>query len=205
MNARAGRAYSSTLRAEQAEQTRARIVQAAVDLLSEGDAGDLSMGDVAARAGVSIRTVYRNFATRDDLLDGVVGWITEQLATRVGPQPTTKNDYLDTTREVIRVLFDMEPLYRALFATHAGRESHRRKNESRHHDVSTTFASEIRGMDDEAARRFGALMHLVSSSNAALFMKDYWGLSADEIGRTLQWAMVTFAEAARDPKRRKEL
>ena len=56
--ARTARAYSSPLRAEQAEQTRERIVQAAVDLLGEGDAGDLSMGDVAdARRGVGANRV----------------------------------------------------------------------------------------------------------------------------------------------------
>ena len=43
-------------------------------------------------------------------------------------------------------------------------------------------------------------MHLVSSSNGALFMKDYWGLDADEIGQALQWAIRTLADAARRPE-----
>src|SRR5687768_6052524 len=138
MNAKAAsaRAYSSTLRAEQAEQTRERIVQAAVDLLSAGDAGDLSMNDVAARAGVSVRTVYRNFSTRDELLDGVVGWIGDRLGNRVGPPPSTRDEYEQTAPDVIRALFEIEPLYRALFATSAGRESHRRSNRTRRKDIT---------------------------------------------------------------------
>ena len=83
----AARTYSSPLRAEQAEQTRARIVQAAVDLLAEGDAGDLAMPDVAARAGVSVRTVYRSFATKDELLDAVIDWINAHIEGRAGPPP----------------------------------------------------------------------------------------------------------------------
>jgi AcrR family transcriptional regulator len=205
MNARAAREYSSPLRTEQAGQTRERIVQAAVDLLSEGDADDLSMNDVAARAGVSVRTVYRNFATRDDLLDGVIESAREQLESRVGPPATTRRDYEQVTPRMVEALFDMEPLYRALFATHAGRESHRRGASERRKAMAQVFAAQMRELDKQAALRFGALIHLLSSSNSVLFLKDYWGLSADDIARVLGWAIATLADAAGDPKQRKEL
>ena len=94
------RTYSSPLRAEQAEHTRQRIVQAAVDLLSEGDAGDLSMPEVAARAGVSVRTVYRSFATKDDLLDGVIEWINHKINQETGARPETREDYETSTADV---------------------------------------------------------------------------------------------------------
>jgi AcrR family transcriptional regulator len=206
MNTRAPtRPYSSTLRAEQADQTRVRIVQAAVDLLSEGDAGDLSMNDVAARAGVSVRTVYRNFATRDELLDGVIGWIGDRLNSRAGPAPSTRDEYEKSTPDVIRALFEIEPLYRALFATSAGRESHQRGNAARRNDITGAFGTEMAGMTDGEAHRFVALMHLVSSSNGALFLKDYWALPDDEIVQAMRWAIVTLADAARDSKRRQGL
>ena len=204
MSARAVRPYSSSLRSEQAEQTRERIVRAAVDLLSGADAGDLSMNEVAGRAGVSVRTVYRNFATREALLDGVVGWIGDQLSRRVGPPPSTSSEYVEATPRVIAALFEIEPLYRALFATTTGRESHRRKG-ARLDDIQGAFETEIASMDADQATRFAAVMHLVSSSNGALFMKDYWGLDADEIGQALQWAIRTLADAARDPTRRRGL
>ncbi|MEY2571108.1 MAG: hypothetical protein QOE63_1458 [Acidimicrobiaceae bacterium] len=205
MNAGLGRTYSSALRAEQAEQTRDRVVRAAVDLLSESDPGDLSMNEVAARAGVSVRTVYRNFATREALLDGVVDWIGGRLSRRVGPPPTTRADYVEAAPAVIAALFEMEPLYRALFATTAGRGSHRRGKTERLKDIQGAFATEMEGMDEDQARRFAAVVHLVSSSTGALFMKDYWGLEVDEIGQALQWAIRTLADAARDPKRRSGL
>jgi AcrR family transcriptional regulator len=205
VNIRAARPYSSPLRAEQAEQTRDRIVQAAVDLLSETDLGDISMSDVAERAGVSLRTVYRNFATRDDLLDGVVGWIGERMNRRIGPPPSTRDEYVESTPTAIAEVFEVERLYRALFATTAGRESHRRTKGARLEEIRRAFATETKGMGGAQARRFAALMHLVSSSNGALFMKDYWDLEVAEIGKTLQWAISTLAEAAGDPKRRRGL
>jgi AcrR family transcriptional regulator len=202
MATRAPRRYSSPLRSEQAEQTRDRIVRAAVEVLSEADPGDLSMNEVAERAGVSVRTVYRNFATREALLDGVIGWIGERLARRVGPPPSTRAEYVETTPKVIAALFEIEPLYRALFATTAGRASHHRTKGTRLDDIQRAFEAELGDMDEDQARRFAAVMHLVSSSNGALFMKDYWGLDADEIGQALQWAIRTLAAAASDPERR---
>jgi AcrR family transcriptional regulator len=205
MEMTSSRTYSSTLRAEQAEQTRDRIVEAAVDLLSKADPDDLSMNEVAARARVSVRTVYRNFATRDDLLDGVIGWIGERLNRRVGPPPTTSAELVEATPAVITALFEMEPLYRALFATTAGRASHRRSKSARLDDIQRALARESEGMDGGQARRFAAVVHLLSSSSSALFMKDYWGLAPEEIGQALQWALSTLTDAGRDLQRRRGL
>lgn len=198
----ASRVYSNTFREEQAAQTRERVVRAAADLLSESDGSDLSMNDVADRAGVSVRTVYRSFATRDELLDAVIGWIGDRFNRQVGPPPATRDDYVENAPQMIRAIFEVEPLYRALFATAAGRASHRRKQRSRLKEIQRAFETETAGMDDGQVLRFAAVLHLLSSSQGALFMKDYWGLDADSIGRAVQWTIRTLADAASDEKQR---
>jgi AcrR family transcriptional regulator len=50
------------------EQTRAAIADAAVGLFIERGFADTTMEDVAEAAGVSRRTVYRHFPTKDDLV-----------------------------------------------------------------------------------------------------------------------------------------
>ena len=200
----ASRTYSSPLRAEQAEQTRERIVQAAVDLLSEGDAGDVSMNEVATRAGVSVRTVYRAFATKDDLLDGVIGWINHHINQRTGARPVTREDYETTTAAVTKVIFEIEPLYRALFATRAGRASHRRTN-AREPIMRAAYAAETEGLDEDQTSRFLAVLHALGSSNAALFMKDYWDLTPEHAGQAIEWAIRVVADAVTDPNQREGL
>src|SRR5438046_1772651 len=64
------RTYRSDLRAEQAEATRSRILDAAIRVLARGIA-TLSMPDVAREAGVSLPTVYRHFGTKQELLDAI--------------------------------------------------------------------------------------------------------------------------------------
>jgi AcrR family transcriptional regulator len=55
------RRYRLGRRAESAEETRRRIVEATFQLHSERGIADTSMTDIAARAGVSVGTVYHHF------------------------------------------------------------------------------------------------------------------------------------------------
>src|SRR5256885_9058880 len=59
----ATRSYDNSLRTEQAAATRERVVDAAVEVLSQG-ADKLSIPAVAAEASVSVPTVYRHFPDR---------------------------------------------------------------------------------------------------------------------------------------------
>lgn len=55
------RRYRLGRRAESAEETRRRIVEATFQLHSERGIADTSMTDIAGRAGVSVGTVYHHF------------------------------------------------------------------------------------------------------------------------------------------------
>ena len=66
------RRYSMALRAEQAEQTRDRILDAALDLYSVQGVGATSIRQVAGRAEVSPGTVLNHFSDGDGLATGVV-------------------------------------------------------------------------------------------------------------------------------------
>lgn len=54
-----------------ARANRQRILEAALEIIAErGAAAEIK--DVAERAGVGIGTIYRNFATKDDLVRGII-------------------------------------------------------------------------------------------------------------------------------------
>src|SRR3954447_17576376 len=72
----ASRPYASPLREEQAAATRRRIVEAMAELLDEHDIDDVSLADVARRAGVAERTLYRHFPTRFELYGALYQWVT---------------------------------------------------------------------------------------------------------------------------------
>ena len=63
------------------ETRNARIIEAVLDLIVESGYADLTMGAVAARAGVAKATVYRRWASREDLVADAL----ESLMLPMGP------------------------------------------------------------------------------------------------------------------------
>lgn len=68
---------SSPERAD-ARANRKRIIEAALAVLAERGAG-AEIKEVAERAGVGVGTIYRNFATKDDLLRGILDDVVAQF------------------------------------------------------------------------------------------------------------------------------
>jgi AcrR family transcriptional regulator len=63
--------YSSPVRDEGKEATRAKILDALVRVVIDDGVHAFSVATVAARAGISHRTVYRHFASREELLEAL--------------------------------------------------------------------------------------------------------------------------------------
>ena len=60
------RAYQMGARAQAVQARRDRIVEAAYDLLTSRSLDELTLEAIAQEAGVSLKTVVRQFKTRDD-------------------------------------------------------------------------------------------------------------------------------------------
>jgi AcrR family transcriptional regulator len=66
------RTYRQTRRADATERTRAAILDAAQELFRDDPQLDPSLEAVAARAGVSTRTVIRQFGSKEGLLEAAI-------------------------------------------------------------------------------------------------------------------------------------
>jgi AcrR family transcriptional regulator len=102
---------------KQAER-RARVIQAAMELAREGGYDAVQMREVSARAEVALGTIYRYFASKDEILtEGLVRWV-EQLRERIARRPrrgdTPAEQVADALRAASRVPEDAAPLLRAL-------------------------------------------------------------------------------------------
>jgi AcrR family transcriptional regulator len=63
------RPYRQTARAAAAEQTRRAILEAAIECFRSSESGDGSLEEIAARAGVTKKTVLRRFGSKEGLID----------------------------------------------------------------------------------------------------------------------------------------
>lgn len=83
------RTYQQTVRAEQAIANGERIIEATAALLeTTARVRDVTLDLVAARAGVTVRTILRRFASRDGLLEAAFQRMAENIgAKRMLPRP----------------------------------------------------------------------------------------------------------------------
>ncbi|MFL6157395.1 MAG: TetR/AcrR family transcriptional regulator [Marmoricola sp.] len=73
------RTYTQTARAAAAEETRLRILRAAFELQTERLTSEISLDDVAVRAGVSVQTVLRRFGSRAGLIEQSIANVNEEI------------------------------------------------------------------------------------------------------------------------------
>ena len=90
------RKYHSPLRADQAEQTRRRVLAAAFSLFVEGGYAGTTVAAVAAKARVSPETIYLSVGGKRGLLEGV---IETAIAGEADP-PTEENEWWEMVAQL---------------------------------------------------------------------------------------------------------
>ena len=128
------RSYTMTTRAEQAEQTRQRILRAAFDLQTERLTTDIGLETIADRAGVSVQTVLRRFGSRAALFDATVAFANERVRderrTPVGDVPAAVRvivEHYEQRGETALLMLAQESTYAHVRQlAEAGKAMHRR-------------------------------------------------------------------------------
>jgi len=185
----AARSYRSPLRDEQTRQTRILILESLVDLVASQGVSDPSIRDLADRAGVSERTVYRHFPDRAALLDGLA----DHVADRLG---------LSLQDADIETLDDMVDAIPASFASFDEHETHTRALVLLNLDparVASLTRRNQQGLREAVAHELGhldageqaeavAVLHLLGSSRTWLRFRQQDGLAPGQAGRAAQRA-----------------
>jgi len=190
--------YDGRLRAEQAEATAARILDAVAAIFATDSDGAFSFDQVAARAGVSRRTVFRHFKDKDALLDAF--WRRTNDSFGVPVWPADEADLTRLAPRVFAALDAQEALVRASGNSAAGRDLRLRGNDDRQAAYRAALADATQGLDDLGQRQVAAVVHLLSSVAAWQTMKDHWGLTGPEAGAASAWAVAALVRAARNER-----
>jgi AcrR family transcriptional regulator len=170
-----------TLRDAHRDLTQARVLDAAIDLLRNEDLDALKMADIAAKAGVTERTLYRHFPTRDALLKAV--WPRLQARVRSPGFATTAQELADMPLWLFPNFDEEAGAVRASAFSRAGRELRQAVNEDR----KAAFMQAVRQVRPDLKpaelNRLCAAIQLLNSAFAWAVMKDFWGLDGVEAGR----------------------
>lgn len=88
-------------RAAETELRKSRLLEAAVALAAQGGYEAVQMRDVAAHAEVALGTLYRHYASKDQLLLALMLDQTQQLRQRLEQHPIPGNTPADRVSEVL--------------------------------------------------------------------------------------------------------
>jgi AcrR family transcriptional regulator len=195
------RTYRSQLRAEQAEATRARILDATTPLMARGVAS-LSIPAVAREAGVSVPTVYRHFATKQQLVEAIYPHVMRRAAINQPPPPRSISELRDGVRGYLAHLDSLDDQARAVMASGAADEV-RRASMPQRLAVFRGLADSVEPKLADADRdRLARLLVVLTHSSSLRMWHDHLGLSVEEVAEEIDW-LVKAAIAASAGRKRK--
>jgi len=189
----------SSLRRRQAELTRELITRTVAELLEEGAPSELAVPEVARRSGVSLRTVYRYFPTRDELLAATGAWIADQYL-----EPHLPDRLAEIPEHYARnaARFDEhEALFRAVALTAAGHSVRSERRGQRLEKLREALREVTDGLPEAEARRAFAVFAYLNNTLAWVTMRDEAGLDGKEVGAAAVWAMNVLIEDLRRRQR----
>jgi AcrR family transcriptional regulator len=198
---RAGRVYTSKLRAEQAEATRARILDATTPLMARGVA-TLSIPAVAREAGVSVATVYRHFATKQQLIEAIYPHVMRRAAVNQPPPPRSISELRDYGRWYLTHLDSLDDQARAAMASGASNELRRASMTARVAGYRAVADSVEPRLADADRDRVARLLVVLMQSASLRMWHDLLGLSADEVAEEIDWVVKAAIAAAQERKGR---
>lgn len=180
------RAYRSALRHEQAQATRQRIVDALIAQAAEVGRTDFAIAEVAARAGVAERTVYRHFPTREAMLDAI------NQEADAGARAIEVRDP-ESMVEHLHALFawfeDNPQLIEATHVTGVGREVRARGRRARGERTRQIIEVMLADLDDAARLRAFAAFRTMFGSATWRTMRHELGLTAEQTRDAVDWVL----------------
>lgn len=175
--------------------TRERILGALAEVVLEGGLSDFSVQGVADRCGVSHRTVYRHFPTRESMLDGLVEQMASAMAAAGGAAEV--DDIGDLSGAIGRnfaMFTQHESVAKAAVRFSVGTAVENRDRRQRTDAVSAAVGK--LGLGERDARLVAGVLRHLASSRTWLLLRDA-GLDADETTAAAAWAVDVLVAAAR--------
>jgi AcrR family transcriptional regulator len=202
MDHMATRRYEQRLRAEAAEQTRQRILEAVYERLRAAPSEPVSLDQVARTAGVSRSTIYLIFGARAGLFDAVAADLLERgdfdRVLQAVAHPDAREHLrrgirggvhtFAVNRDVYRVLFSTAMLDPEATAGSMARMEQRRAGGMAY--LAQRLAEQHLLRDDVTVDQAAHLLWLLTSFDGFDLLYTGRGLSADEVADIL----VTTAE-----------
>ncbi|WP_311028587.1 TetR/AcrR family transcriptional regulator [Mesorhizobium koreense] len=171
--------------AEIPNDTRSRIGEALLALMADGER--LNHDNVAARAGISRRTVYRHFPDQVALRKEIWTLLSSQ-----GKLPTDLSNWLTTGIPRLYRQFDERAAAATVaMASAEGRAMRNSITPDRVEAYRALYAKATASLPEPDRTHAVAALQFIGSGFAWREMRDQWGMDGEAISTTVLWAIRT--------------
>ena len=180
---------TTTLREQQTRLTRELIFKALAEVVLEEGVHAFSVRRVAEKAGLSHRTVYRHFPTRQALLDALGAWSAEENARLGIEDPSTVGALPDHVRRLFKYFDTFEPLVRAsvILRVTTGLEPSSRTD--RTGKVRRMMDGWLPNLPEDERRRAGLAIRTMMNTVTWHQMRSDYDISGEEAGEAMGFAL----------------
>lgn len=177
-------ATTATLRDAHRDLTRTRILEALIAEMQDAALDAITNAQIAARAGITERTFYRHFPTREALELGLWEWFSEN---RLGRRrfPSTPDEAIAFPAPLFEGFDREEALVRWFVSSRKGQEIRLMVNDERKEAYLSVARLARPDLDEAAQRRLAGIVQLLDGSFAWQSLKDYWGFDAPEAAQAV--------------------
>jgi AcrR family transcriptional regulator len=181
------------------EATRKAIVEAAAELFLDRRRDGFSVQEVADRAGLTHRTVYRYFPTRQELMGATAQYLAPGFAEDSFGEVSTVEEWIDGVEaHLARTEANFEIVRRVLVAVLASEDPVLSDETIHDRDAHRweVFRRQFPDLsEDDARRTFATLRHLTSSTTY-VFYRLRFGMSPAEATEAIRSGAAQIVEQA---------
>jgi AcrR family transcriptional regulator len=178
----------SALVARQTDLTQRLILEAALDVVAQAPADPLSVRATAKRAGMSERTVFRYFATREDLVTAAAAEFARRLDL---PDPPTSLEGLLAYPEALYACFEAQGAYiRAALPSELSQRLRGKAAVGRRQAIAALLDRLAPGRPDAERRVAAANIHYHLVASTWHYYRVHFDFSPEEAVRSARTVVV---------------
>ena len=188
------RSYNSSLRRDQVEATKARILSAMAALMDEGGGQEPTNRAVAERAQVTEVTIYRHFPSREVLLRALWSHLNREAGVDAGlPESAAQ---LRAKIAPLFASFDASPAQIvARLTTAQGRAARASLDGERREAFLAVAAEAAPDLPADQRSKAAAALQLLYSGYAWLSLREQWDLTGQDAVDAVAWATDALLDA----------
>jgi AcrR family transcriptional regulator len=183
-------------------ETRDLILSTFARMVVNDGLRDVSIQQVADRAGITHRTIYRHFATRQELIDQLAVWLNER-GRSLGEVavPAHAEDIPAAIIQNARVFDQEADLIKALVLVTWESGMISRLQAQRTDEFEKALAPLTAHLGEDQARAVVALIRYLASSRTWLTIREEFDLTGEQSAPVVAWAVQMMLDALRDQAR----